>query len=245
MNNEGDKILETLNGKKTDEGTILETLNGEEEEKVIEKEEKVPYHKDPKVQRYVQKEIERALASRPTETERFIRETKEDDDNYYERLIGNDTPEKVAMVKEAKAREERMLQKVEEKTQQAQLEARQEAEREETEALEELRQGFEDIEENFNVDLTSNTVSAKKTREDFINYISRIAPKDRNGEVIAYPDLEASFEEFQSKVKPTNSRAKDLASRSIDRSADATVVKEETDNSWGAVDKWFAKLKKK
>lgn len=220
-------------------------FNAEEPKKEVEedKEEKVPYHKDPKVQRYVEKEISKALKEfKPTETEKFVKETKADDDNYYERLIGNDTPEKIAMIKEAKARDERLIQIAEDRAVGRLTADQQKSIEEDRQAQEELRQGFEDIEETYNVDLTSNTPRAKQLRGEFVDFITRIAPKNSEGEVIAFPDLDASFEAFQEKKKaPTNTRAKDLASRSIARSTDTSITPTVKDNSWAAVDKLFAK----
>lgn len=221
-------------------------FNAPEPKKEVEeeKEEKVPYHKDPKVQRYVEKEISKALKEfKPTETEKFVKEVKIDDDNYYERLIGNDTPEKIAMIKEAKARDERLIQIAEERAAGRLIADQQKATEEDRAAQEELRQGFEDIEETYNVDLTSNTPRAKQIREEFVDFITKIAPKNSDGEVIAFPDLNASFEAFQERKKaPTTSRAKDLASRSITRSTDASNTPVVKDNSWSAVDKLFSKF---
>lgn len=204
----------------------------------------LPFHKDPKVQRYVEKEIDKRLKEvKPTETEKFVKETKAvDDDNYYERLIGNDTPEKVAMVREAKARDERLIQIAEDRATARLATEREKATEEDKKAQEELRQGFENIEETYNVDLTSNNPRATQIRSEFVDFITRIAPKNSEGEVVAFPDLEASFEAFIEKKKsPTNTRAKELASRSMARSTDASNTPVVKDNSWAAVDKMFAK----
>lgn len=219
---------------------------GTEKPKVEEEDEKpLPFHKDPKVQRYVEKEISKALEKvKPSERERFVQETKTDDDNYYERLIGNDTPEKLAMIKEAKARDAKLLEMAEERAVGRITQEQQKSTEEDQRAQEELKQGFEEIEETYNVDLTSNTPRAKQIRTEFVEYIRKIAPKDKDGEVLAFPDLNASFEEFQEKKKtPTNSRAKELASRSMSRSTDALNAPAKTDNSWNAVDKLFSNLK--
>lgn len=224
-------------------------FNSEEPKVVEETEEKaekpIPFHKDPKVLRFIEKEVEkRASQFKPSETRQFIEETKGEEDDLvtaFEHIIGNDTPEKQHALN--------MLRKgitdVGEKAtaqviQKLQQEREQETEAE-RQAEEELTQGFENIEESYGVDLTSNTPAAKKTKSDFIEFITRIAPKNSEGQVIAFPDLEASFETFQEKRKapaPTNNRAKELASRSMTRSAESSAPSGKAVN-WDTVDKLF------
>ncbi len=223
----------------------VEVKKEEDEEEV----KPLPFHKDPKVQRYVEKEISRALKDiKPTETERFVRDTSGDEDEATEiltRIIGNDTTEKVAAIKDFK----KYLGGLEERGAQKALKELQDRQEQETEkdrkAQSELNQGFEDIEETYDVDLTSNAPTARKTRAEFIDYIKRIAPKNEAGEVAAFPDLNAAFEEFQEKKKTVpqpNSRAKELASRSMARSNDASNPPANTDKSWNAVDRLFSRL---
>lgn len=213
---------------------------------VDDKDEKVPFHKDPKVQRYIDKEIAKRIKDvKPTEVEKFTKDVGMDEDELTETLteiIGNDTPQKIAAIKKFR----NQLGKLEEKGAEralAQLREQAEAESaEEAQAQEELANAFESIEEEFEVDLTSNTTAARKERNDFIDFIKRVSPKDGNGDVIQYPDFEETYKLFKSTQKPVeNKRAKDISSRSMTRSTD-TGSAPTTGKTWKDVDKAFAKL---
>ncbi len=219
------------------------------EDEVVADEKPLPFHKDPKVQRYIQKEIEKVTkgGTRISETEKFVKDTNDKDeaDEILTRIIGNDTPEKIQGIKDFK----RLLNGLTEKARNEALEsieARQQEEvQQEQQAQEELEQGFENIEETFSVDISSNTPVARKTRNEFIDFIKRVSPKDADGEIIAYPDFEETFKLFQertAKTAPSNSKAKELASRSMSRSGDASNAPKQKSNSWDDVDRLFSKL---
>lgn len=224
----------------------LENPFKEEAEEVVEevKEEKpLPFNKDPKVQRFIEKELDKRMKDFKVETPQ--QETPKEVDDYYVRLIGNDTPEKVAMIKEAMARDERMLQQAEERAFGRLSQNEQEEMRADKEAEEELSNAFENIEENYDVDITSNSASAVKTRQEFVSFIERIAPKDRNGDVIDYPDMQVAWETF-SEIKKSNqqpSRAKELASRSMARSSEAQIQQPKK-NNWETADAFIESLSK-
>lgn len=215
------------------------------EEPVVTKEDKpVPFHKDPKVIRFIEKEVEKRTSQiKPTETQQFIKETGDDEiTDVLTRVIGNDTPEKVSAIKDLRKviveREDKGAEKALKILSERQ-EAEQKAERD---AEEQLNLGFEGIEETFDVDLTSNSPTSKKLKTDFVEFITKIAPKNADGQVIAFPDLEASFETFQATRKPAqpNNRAKELSSRSMSRSTDASVPQTKAVN-WETVDRLFDK----
>jgi hypothetical protein len=254
MTNEGDSFLAGLDEVKEDpfksETEDPLNLTVKEEKKVDEKVE-LPFHKDPKIQKFIDREIKKALneriSDRPTETERFTREVVKDEDpltDVLTRVIGNDTPEKVSAIKDFKraldSRDERVRAEA-----LREIDSRVDEEREaEIDAQNELIQGFEDIEETFNVDITSNTPQAKTIRGEFVDFIKRVAPKDEDGQVTEYPDLEQTFQLFQDmkKVNQAPNRAKELASRSMNRGGDASALPEEKDTSWRGVEKVFGKL---
>lgn len=223
----------------------------EEEEKPVVEEDSVeekplPFHKDPKVQKYVEKQIEKALKNTATSTTTTTVSVGEQDEmtDVLTRVIGNDTPEKLQGIKDMR----RVLGSLEEKgaaraLQQIQEQANKEAQEVQT-LRDELESSFEDIESTYGVDLTSGTAQAKKLDEDFRNYIRKISHKNQDGEVDMFPDLVSAFEEFQDKSKrttPTASRAKELASRGMSRSNDATAAPK-VGNSWKDVEKLFSKL---
>ena len=198
----------------------------EEKGEVVE-EKPLPFNKDPKVQKFIEKEISKRLAEFEPKEDKPA-PTQAVDDDYYVRLIGNDTPEKVAMIKEAIARDERMLQQAEERAFNRLSQAEQEEVKADQEAEEQLANAFENIEENFDVDITSNNALAKKTRQEFVSFVEKIAPKDRNGDIVDYPDMNSAWETFSEikKSTATPSRAKELASRSMARSSEAPSIKD-------------------
>ena len=224
-----------------------ETIVSEEDK--VQEEKPVPFHKDPKVQRYVEKQIQKALETvKPSEAQQFLREVGEEEDDVVDvlsRIIGNDTPEKIAAVKDFRKAlagvEERGAQKA---LAQLQKEAEQKREQEKN-AEDELTAGFESIEEEFSVDISSNVPQARKHRAEFIEYIKKIAPKDEYGEIEKFPDFLGAYESFQDSKKnapATSSRAKELASRSLSRSSDSSSTSSPKPQTWKEVDAIFNKL---
>lgn len=255
MTNEVDQFLGDLDKVEQDpfksetEDPLAQPEKEEKKEEVVEeKEEKLPFHKDPKVQRFIEKEIERRMPQ-PQVVERQVEVEKNEEDPLLDvltRVIGNDTPEKVAAIRDF----QRALDSRDERIRQAalnELDARENEEKEaEIQAQNELVEGFESIEDTFGVDITSNKPQAQKIRSDFVDFIKRVAPKDSEGQVTEFPDLEETFALFQDLKKesnPTSNRAKELAARSMSRSSDSTVAPQTTDKSWNAVERWFSKLK--
>jgi len=248
MANELDKFLGETSEKEEDlfgtqEETVTEEQSEETEEVKKEEEKPLPFNKDPKVQRFIEKQIEKRMASMGTVEKEFVKETKPEDDDYYVRLIGNDTPEKVAMIKEAQRREERQLQIAEERAFNRLSSEKQKEIESERQAEKELETALDDIEENYDIDITSNDPVAKKTRVDFLKFVERIAPKNRAGEISEYPDMSQAFETFQEmrKTAKPESRAKDLSARSMSRSAE-TSTKVTGGQSWKDVERIFEKI---
>lgn len=211
----------------------------------------LPFHKDPKVQRYVEKEVKKALESHAPEriSEIVTPSDVKDVITAFTEIIGNDTPEKVkalnALEKTLQGADERASQKAIERFQKQQEENIQKAADENAKALEELETSIDEIEETYKVDLSSNSTQAKATRSQFIDYVRKIAPKDANGEVSGFPDLIGAFEDFQDRQKRAPAtRAKELANRGLTRSSDApeTLTRPK---SWSDVDKMISGLSKK
>lgn len=216
------------------------------QEPAEDKEEKsVPFHRDPKVQKYIEKQIEKALKDKaPAETQ-FKQKTKDLSlPDSFTKLIGNDTPEKREVLKDldgyfktlkGEARQE-FLDEIKQQ-EKAQSEA-------DTKAAEELDTYFEEIEGSYGVDLSSDNAQAKQLRSQFIDYVRKIAPKNADGEVTGFPDLVSAYDEFQSRqAKPTASRVKQLASRGLSRSGDTNSAAP-AGKSWRDVDRFFSTLKK-
>lgn len=208
----------------------------------------LPFHKDPKVQRYIEKQVKSLTANAPVlqSTETVAPSDVKDVIAAFADIIGNDTPEKVkalsALEKTLQGADERASQKAIERFQHQQEEVLKQASEADRQAQEELDTYFDEIEETYNVDLSSNSASAKAMRSQFIEYVRKIAPKDEKGEVAAFPDLLGAFEDFQERSKRPPTRAKELANRGITRSSDTTQAMPQG-RSWKDVDRFFDKLK--
>lgn len=219
------------------------------EEEIIEdpKEEKpLPFNKDPKVQRFIEKEISKRLKDIEIPAREETKAPVDDRvSDVLTRLIGNDTPEKVSMVKEFKdilgnLKGEARAEALEEirSMQNAEVEADREAEQE-------LETAFDSIEETFDVDITSNAPLARRTRQEFVSFVEKIAPKDRNGDIVDYPDMVSAWETFSDMKKATTqpNRAKELASRSMTRSVETTREQQGRSN-WSKADEFIESLGK-
>lgn len=210
----------------------------------------LPFHKDPKVQKFIQKQIEKGLEEkRGSATEDFKKEVGQNADEIDEvliQMIGNDTPEKLMVIKNFK----RVLLDREDKGAEKALKFFQNQQEEQQrlykETEDEFDQGFDSIEDTYNVDISSNTPAAKKMRRDFIDFIGKVAPKNNDGEMLSLPDMVQTFSIFQEvnkKTSPTTSKAKEISSRSIARSGDSTNVAATGGRSWKDVDRLFAKMR--
>lgn len=249
--NEQEKLLAELNGEETANQTdeLNETVVDEpKDEPKEDKEEKIPFGKDPKVLKFIDKKVKEAMAEhKPTEREVFVRETKTDKDedllDAFTAVIGNDTPEKVRLLKQY----DKTIKLLEEKGKKGeealeQLRAYQEAQQAESKAMNQLSEGFETIKENYSVDL--NAQKNATVRNDFIDFIKVIAHKNDEGDIDEYPDFDGAFKLFQDtrKSSPTSNRAKELASRSMQRSGEASAPTTPKDYSWRGVRKMIEKL---
>jgi hypothetical protein len=143
------------------------------------------------------------------------------------RLYGADNKEAIQL---HQALLDRTLSKAEDNAV-ARMRAEQEREAEEVKRYENLIDTqFESIEDEYNVDLTSNAPAARRARNDLIEMMNKLSPKDENGNITAYADFGAAWDILQSqKEKPDNTRNKDIASRGMTKSgsADNTISEHE------------------
>lgn len=85
---------------------------------------------------------------------------------------------------------------------------------------------FEEIEDEYDVDITSNSPAARKARTLFVETLQKFSPKDDEGNVKEYADFGSTWEVVQAqladkKSAETSERQKDLASRSMTKSGAA------------------------
>lgn len=196
----------------------------EETEEVVEKKEKPPkFNEDPKVQKYVSKEIAKAIDAYreglPKEQKADVRD--EDTTSVvdaFSAIIGNDTPEKIAALKAL----EKALSNVDQRAAQKSIERleqlQQQATLEDQQAQQELEDGFDAVEEHYDMTFT------KAKRAAFAAYCERIAPKDAQGNVRDYPDFINAYEDFAERERRTQpaDRSKQIASRSMARNTEVT-----------------------
>jgi len=79
---------------------------------------------------------------------------------------------------------------------------------------------LEALEDAYNVDLTSDTPAASKRRQELLTLVEKMSPKDEDGTITDYADFNAVYEVYEEKntEKIDNSRNKEIASRSMQRS---------------------------
>lgn len=161
-----------------------------------------------------------------SETKQFQTEFKPSNDMPAEWIaLYGDTPE----AKRAWQMNESLINRAKKE---AKDEALQEFESKQNKAVQEQKQfeglidsELESLEDDFNVDLTSNAPAARKARREFLEMVQDLSPKDEEGNITSYADFGKTFENYQ-KIKktekvpdPTVNRAKELASRSMSKSS--------------------------
>jgi hypothetical protein len=217
-----------------------ETIEPKQEEEVLE-EKPLPFHKDPKVLKFIEKEVaKRTEQTGPKETFKAEEDEFKDVIESFTAIIGNDTPEKVRALNDLQKALNGSSQKAAILAEQKILEIQNREAEADKQAEEELDNAFDEIEETYDVDLSKNP----KLRSEFVSFVEKIAPKNRNGEIIDYPDMNSAWETFSEIKKSTAqpSRAKELANRGMQRSAE-TTVKQDKNINWNAVDEYMDTLK--
>jgi hypothetical protein len=127
-------------------------------------------------------------------------------------------------------REEEFLSRAEERAFERLMKSQSEEEEEVQKYESEIESQIEEIEDKFDVDLTSGSKESSRSRAEFLNLLSALSPKDKEGNITNYADFEKTFEMYQnSKEKPDASRNKELASRSNQKSGPISTQKTEDD----------------
>ena len=150
-------------------------------------------------------------------------------------IIGNDTPEKVNALNALKNSLGRLDEKSAQRAEDRIMEIAQREQQAEAEATDELETALEGIEENFDVDFSN-----QKLRSEFVTFVEKIAPKDRNGDVIDYPDMQSAWETFSTIQKSSQqpNRAKGLASRSMSRGSESQPAQAKK-VGWDSIDEYI------
>ncbi|MBL0320502.1 MAG: hypothetical protein IPP74_14600 [Alphaproteobacteria bacterium] len=226
--NEQDEFLKDLEPQTSDpfEQPTTPSVTVDEPEK--ESDEEKSNRRERRLQAKLQAERESsiALAARLealTEAQKFSRETNPDVDDTISRIYGTDTPEAVAattLLQKALANAEdrateRAIAKIREEQQQERASVQQEER-----TLEGMIESIEDE--------TGLTLDAQ-TQKGFFTLLEKLSPKDSDGNVVAYADHHAVWDEYQARKTPVSSRAKDLSSRSMVKTGTSPSTSVETD----------------
>lgn len=163
------------------------------------------------------------------ETDKFRSETGSDDlDAELARIYGTETPEQKQASQILQKAFHRYGEQAETRALEKYKALQDESAKEQRENETFIDSQFEEIEDEFNYDLTSNAPSARKARTELIDLVAKLSPKDSDGNIIEYADFGSAFEILQqSKTKDT--RAKDLGSRSMVKSGASAPSKLESE----------------
>lgn len=98
---------------------------------------------------------------------------------------------------------------------------------------------LEEIEDEYNVDVTSDAPAARKARREFLEVVQTLSPKDEEGTITGYADFSGAWEMYQlrrsqEKSSETSNRQKELADRSMTKSGQMDTSKTDADatRSW-------------
>jgi len=149
-----------------------------------------------------------------TEAQQSRTEAPEEYLKNIERIYGTESPE----TREATEILKQALLSVKEEAKREALAAYEEKSSAETKAVVEaealLDEMVEEIEDEFNVDLTSK--EAETHRTNFYRLLEKMSPKDKEGNILYYADPIAVWEVYQERTAPkADTTARTLASRSM------------------------------
>ena len=223
----------------------FEKQNAEQKEEVEEIEKPLPFNKDPKIQKFIEKEISKRLADfRPepqaTQTEE---DSFKDVIDSFTTVIGNDTPDRVSAINALKKSLSSLDQRASQKAIEHLESIRNEEVQADREAEDELSSGFEQIEEELGIDITSNSSLARKNRQEIVPLIERFSKKDEYGDIVEYPDFSAIGEYYQEQKKNVPNRAKELASRGMRNSAETKSDGVQGRSTFAAAERFIENLK--
>jgi len=227
-----DSFLAGLEEPNVEVGDELALFPEEEEVKEVaeDAEKRIPYFKDEKVQKFIQKEIKKGLEGYKSSEQTFKEEVSQGEPKFISDLrevVGNDTPKKIEAMDNLRDSWSNLSKQARQNALKDILEAQQEAEENEqaelSEAVDELDEGRDEIESHFGKPLTEKQWDAYK------DYLLDIEPK---GGYQEYPDFIKTFDYFRKVNSRSNATAKILASRSMERSAPASNQEAPKGNSW-------------
>lgn len=199
----------------------------------LKSEDSIPFDKNPKIMRFIDRQVKKRINEIAPKREERQMETTNTVDVPQEWLVMYGDSEES---RRAWKLQEKILNDYKDLAKQEALETirlDQEKERKEIAKFQDfIENSLEDIEEQYNVDLTSKSKDAQSRRADFLELVQRLSPKDASGNVITYADFNTAWELFNEKNKSnpqedsTISRQKNLANRTLQKTSDSIPVKQ-------------------
>jgi hypothetical protein len=153
-----------------------------------------------------------------TEAQKFANETKglTIDDRLLTLYGDNENGRKAAQITQSLLEDTRKQARQEAFEDLQKAQAEQQAEQKDEEKF--IDDQLDNIEDEYGVDLTSNSPQGRKNRSDFLTMVSKFSPKDEQGNIKEYADFGEVYDTFKDTRKADTSRQKDLASRSMAKS---------------------------
>lgn len=232
-NNEVEKFFDGLPGEDTqiadifDEKTSTKTEEKKEESTEGTKPEEGEIRKNRRHRR-LEEQLDRereariaaeARADALSESKKFSSETKEDEvDSRWLQIYGDTPAARQAWKLQQEIlndRDERVSERTRKEIEEERIQEQKNQQRYESVIDSEL----ESIEDEFDIDVTSDSPQARKVRREFLELVENLSPKDDAGEITSYADFGQAFKLYQSQsTKEDNTRQREIASRSMSKS---------------------------
>lgn len=220
-----DKLEDQFLAENPEENILEQPLNPDTEEAKQEdidpeeqpEEVKNRHHRRLEEKVRVEREANMAMAARLevlTEAKK-ARENETDDFKALSRIYGEDTPE----AREATEILKQSLTSLEERAVERAYERLQEDRRKEAESV---RQEERQLDAMIDEIEASGAKVSPEAEKGFFRLLEKLSPKDSNGNIIAYADPVATWEQYKAATKKTDTTAKDMSSRSMTRSASSS-----------------------
>lgn len=164
--------------------------------------------------------ISEAQKTRTDEPEEYLKQV--------ERIYGRGTPEAT----EATELLQTALQSVKKQATDDALAQLREEQKKEADAVASEETTLDAMVENIE-DETGQTLD-DQTKKGFFQLLEKLSPKDKDGNIIAYADHNAVWDELQARKAPKQNRAKDLAARSMvtNGASPKTGVEDDSNQRW-------------
>lgn len=214
---------------------VAPAVKAEDDEEDVEDSLKNRRHRRLEAKLQAEREANIALSERVkvlSEVDKFAKDTPEVDPDIAKMFDASDVGKENAL------RLSRKLNEIQEKAEEraiARIAQEKDKESEElTEAGNFIDSQLETLEDQYKVTFYGSK-KADDLRSEFLQFVEDMSPKDRDGNLKDYADFETSFETFielKTKDKPDNSRSREIASRSMQRSQNSQTVPKARTAGW-------------